>query len=73
MTISASKPRRSNGVRRNGARSAGGQAWQLMIEFFQAQRHHFEKAAAAFDLTKLRAVWWSVEAYPATAGCACSH
>ena len=26
-----------------------------MIEFFQAQRHHFERAAAAFDLTKLQA------------------
>lgn len=26
-----------------------------MIEFFQAQRHHFERAAATFDLTKLQA------------------
>jgi len=26
-----------------------------MIEFFQAQRHHFERAAAAFELTKLQA------------------
>lgn len=55
MAISTSKSRRQNGVRRNGARSAGAQAWQLMIEFFQAQRHHFECAAATFDLTKLQA------------------
>ena len=55
MSVSASKPRRSSGARRNGPRSAGAQAWQLMIEFFQAQRHHFERAAAAFELTKLQA------------------
>jgi DNA-binding MarR family transcriptional regulator len=55
MAISTPKSRRTNGVRRNGARSAGAQAWQLMIEFFQAQRHHFERAAATFELTKLQA------------------
>jgi DNA-binding MarR family transcriptional regulator len=63
MTVSTTRLRRSNGVRRNGARSAGGQAWQLMIEFFQAQRHHFEKAAAAFDLTKLQAQALHILAY----------
>jgi len=41
--------------KRNGARTASAQAWQLMIELFQSQRHHFERAAAAFDLTKQQA------------------
>jgi len=34
-----------------------------MIEFFQAQRHHFEKAAAAFELTKLQAQALHILAY----------
>jgi DNA-binding MarR family transcriptional regulator len=55
MALYTSKTRRPGGVRRNGVKSAGAQAWQLMIEFFQAQRHHFERAAATFDLTKLQA------------------
>ena len=38
----------SNG---NGHATAA-QAWKLMIEFFQAQRSHFERASAEFDLTK---------------------
>ena len=28
------------------------QAWRLMVEFFQAQRHHFERTSAEFELTK---------------------
>jgi DNA-binding MarR family transcriptional regulator len=47
--------KRSNGARGNGVRSSGAQAWQLMIEIFQSQRHHFERAAAEFDLTKQQA------------------
>lgn len=47
--------KRSNGARVNGTRTAGEQAWQLMIEIFQSQRHHFERAAAAFDLSKPQA------------------
>lgn len=44
-----------SGARVNGTRSSSAQAWQLMIEIFQSQRHHFERAAAAFDLTKPQA------------------
>ena len=39
----------SNG---SSAHATAAQAWKLMIEFFQAQRSHFERASAEFDLTK---------------------
>jgi DNA-binding MarR family transcriptional regulator len=47
--------RRANGTRSSEARTAAAQAWQLMIEIFQAQRHHFERAAATLELTKQQA------------------
>ena len=57
MAINAARPRatgRNGATKRavNGAHAAGSDAWRLMIEFFQSQRHHFERAAASFDLTK---------------------
>jgi MarR family transcriptional regulator, organic hydroperoxide resistance regulator len=39
----------------NGAHATAAQAWKLMVEFFQGQRRHFERASAEFDLTKQQA------------------
>ena len=39
----------------NGGRSTAAQAWELIIEVFQSQRHHFERAATLLELTKQQA------------------
>ena len=46
---------RINGVRESVTRSTAAEAWQLIIEVFQSQRHHFERAAAMLELTKQQA------------------
>jgi len=59
------------GKRTNGARTAAAHAWQLMIEIFQSQRHHFERAAAELDLTKQQA--HALFALGHEEGCSMSH